>query len=171
MGLVVVILTASVNGYDLIADPVGWVLVIVGLSSLPVSQRGTLQGLATVSLVVSVPVWVPSARADLNLTDSSLAWAASIPEILTVVLLAHALGEVAGSAGDRSARSWLLTVRLLLAVDLLLPPVVLGGGMRTLLLVTAVFSNLSLLLLVVLLFRYSGRPWAVPAQDVIRTGR
>ena len=29
MGLVVVILTASVNGYDLIADPVGWVPVLV----------------------------------------------------------------------------------------------------------------------------------------------
>jgi hypothetical protein len=30
MGLVVVILTTAVNGYDLIADPVGWVPVLGG---------------------------------------------------------------------------------------------------------------------------------------------
>jgi len=62
MGLVVVILTASVNGYDLIADPVGWVLVLVGLSSLGVPQHGTLQTLATLSLVVSLPLWAEPAR-------------------------------------------------------------------------------------------------------------
>ncbi len=174
MGLVVVLLTASVNGYDALPDPIGWVLVLVGLGPLPVPQRGALQALATVSLVVSVAVWVPSAREALNVTDDSLAWAASIPEILTLVVLSHALAEIARSAGDHRARSWLLTTRLLLVVVLLLPPVVLGGGLDSLVVATAVFSNLSLLLLVVLLFCYSARPWALPAADVVvedRKGR
>src|SRR4051812_48060539 len=170
MGLVVVLLTASVHGYDLLADPLGWVLVLVGLSRLSVPQRGTLETLATVSLVVSLPVWVPSARAGLNLTDRSLAWAASIPEILTVILLAHALAGVAGSEGDRSARSWLLTTRLLVVVVLVLPPIVLGGGVDALVVASSVVSDLSLVLLIVLLFCYAGRPWAQPAQDVIGSG-
>jgi hypothetical protein len=171
MGLVVVLLNAPVNGYDLLPDPGGWVLVLIGLSWLAVPQRRTLRTLATVSLVVSVVVWIPSARAELNLADKSLAWAASIPEILTILVLVHALAGAAGSAGDRSARSWLLTMRLLMLVVLLLPPVALGGGVHALVVSTAVVSNLSLVLLVVLLFRYSGRPWAEPAKDVIRSGR
>ena len=171
MGLVVVLLTASVHGYDLLADPVGWVLVLLGLSRLPVVRRGTLHRLAAASLVVSVPVWVPSARAALNLSDKSLAWAASIPEILTVILLAHVLAGAAGSADDRGARSWLLTTRLLMVVVLLLPPIVLGGGLDALVAPTAVVSSLSLVLLIVLLFRYSDRPWARPDAVAARVGR
>ena len=36
MGLVIVLLGATVSGYDLLADPVGWLLVLVGLATLPV---------------------------------------------------------------------------------------------------------------------------------------
>lgn len=163
MGLVVVLLTAAVNGYDVLADPLGWLLVLTGLSRLPLPQHRALRTLATLSLVVSVVVWVPAARDALNVTDDALAWAASIPEILTLVLLSHALAGVARSAGDDRARSWLLTARLLMVVVLLLPPVVLGGGADSLIVATAVVSNLSLLLLIVVLFGYSGRPWALPA--------
>ncbi len=59
MGLVIVLLTASVRGYDLLADPIGWLLVLVGLPTLPVPQRGALQGLATLSLAVSAVAVVP----------------------------------------------------------------------------------------------------------------
>jgi hypothetical protein len=163
MGLVVVLLTAAVNGYDVLPDPLGWLLVLTGLSRLPLPQHRALRTLATLSLVVSVVVWVPAARDALNVTDDALAWAASIPEILTLVLLSHALAGAAGSAGDDRARSWLLTARLLMVVVLLLPPVVLGGGADSLIVATAVVSNLSLLLLIVVLFGYSGRPWALPA--------
>jgi len=62
MGLVIVLLSARVNGYDLLADPLGWVLVLIGLGSVPVPQRGALRALATVSLVVSVVVWFPAVR-------------------------------------------------------------------------------------------------------------
>ncbi|HET6987607.1 MAG TPA: hypothetical protein VFI00_13370 [Kribbella sp.] len=76
MGLVIVLLTVPVHGYDVLADPFGWVLVLVGLASLPVPVRDTLRRLAAVSLVVSVVVWVPAARHVLNVTDLALAWAA-----------------------------------------------------------------------------------------------
>jgi len=160
MGLVIVVLTASVGGYDVLPDPVGWVLVLIGLAQLPVHQRATLQTLASVSLVVSVAVWFPGVRDALNVTDESLAWAAGIPEVLTAIVLAHACAQAAGSAGDSDARRWLLTARTLFVVVLLLPPVVLGGGLDRLDAVAAGVGSLSLLLMVVLLFRYAGRPWA-----------
>ena len=139
MGLVIVLLGATVSGYDLLADPVGWLLVLVGLATLPVPGRGALQALAALSLVVSAVVWFPAARDALNVTDLALAWADGLPELATLVLLTHRLS--------------------------LLPPVVLGGGFDSLDTAVGIVGSLVLLLLIVLLFRYSGRPWAQPAPD------
>jgi hypothetical protein len=164
MGLVVVLLTAAVHGYDLLADPLGWLLVLAGLGALPVPQRRALRALAGLGLVVSVVVWFPAARDALNVTDDALAWAAGLPEVVCVVLLAHALAQRALAAGDGPARRWLLTTRTLLVVVALLPPVVLGGGLDSLVGAAAAVGSLSLLLLVVLLFRYAGRGWALPAE-------
>jgi hypothetical protein len=165
MGLVVVLLTAAVHGYDVLADPLGWLLVLVGLAQVPVPQRGALQALATVSLVVAAGVWFPGIRDSLNVTDDSLAWAASIPELLTVIVLVHALAQAARLDADQQARRWLQTARTLMIVVLVLPPVVLGGGLDSLVGALAVAGSLSLLLVVVLLFRYAARPWALPAPS------
>ncbi len=165
MGLVIVLLGAPVHGYDLLADPVGWLLVLVGLASLPVPARGALQALATLSLVVSVVVWFPAARDPLNVTDLALAWAAGLPELATVILLAHALAQQARVAGDQGARSWLQTARTLLIMVGVLPAVVLGGGFDSLDDALGVTGSLVLLFLIVLLFRYAGRAWALPAAE------
>jgi hypothetical protein len=165
MGLVIVLLTAAVNGYDLLADPVGWLLVLVGLSALPVPQRGALQGLATLSLLVSVVLWFPGVRDALNVTDLALAWAAGLPELVTLIVLAHALAQAALLAADRSAATWLRTARTLLIVVAVLPAVVLGGGFDSWDDALGLVGSLVLLLVVVLLFRYAGRPWTQPMQQ------
>jgi hypothetical protein len=165
MRLVIVLLGATVDGYDLLADPVGWLLVLVGLASLPVPQRGTLQALASLSLAVSVVVWFPAARDSLNVTNLALAWAAGLPELPTVILLAPALAQQARRAGDRAARTWLQTTRMLLLVVAVLPAVVLGGGLDSLDGALGVAGSLVLLLLIVLLFRCAGRAWAEPAAE------
>jgi hypothetical protein len=160
MGLVVVLLTAPVHGYDVLADPFGWVLVLVGLAALPLPARPTLQRLATLTLVVSVPVWLPAIRDSLNITDASLAWAASIPELLTVIALTHCLAQAARGAEDPQARRWLQTSRTLMIVVALLPPIDLGGRLDSLVDAATLVGSLSLVLVIVLLFRYAGRPWA-----------
>jgi hypothetical protein len=162
MGLVVVLLTAPVHGFDLLADPVGWVLVLIGLSALQLPRGDLLVRLATLALLVAVPVWVPMVRDRLNITDPSLAWAASIPELLTVIVLAISLAGAATEAGDPDAARWLRTARTLMIVVALLPPVVLGGGLDSLAGAATVVGSLSLLLVILLLFRYAGRPWAQP---------
>jgi hypothetical protein len=162
MGLVIVLLTVPVAGYDVLADPLGWLLVLAGLSTLPVAERPTLRWLGVISLLVSVVVWVPAARDALNVTDLALAWAAGLPELATVIVLAHVLARTAWAAGDLTARRWLLTARTLLVVTAVLPAVVLGGGFDSWDGALGVVGSLSLLLLVVLLFRYAARPWALP---------
>ena len=63
---------------------------------------------------------------------------------------------------DAVARRWLLTARTLLVVVALLPAVVLGGGFDSWDSALAVSGSLALVLLIVLLFRYASRPWALP---------
>jgi lipopolysaccharide export LptBFGC system permease protein LptF len=120
---------------------------------------------------VSAVVWFPSARDALNVTDLALAWAAGLSELATTILLSHALAQVAGQAGDHAARTWLQTARTLMIVVAVLPAIVLGGGLHSLDSALALTGSLVLLLLVVLLFRYSGRPWALPARGAVPAGR
>jgi len=165
MGLVIVLLTVSAHGYDVLADPIGWALVLVGISSLPVAERSSLRWLAAISLVVSAVVWVPAVRDALNVADLALAWAAGLPELVTAIVLAHVLARAAWTAGDPTARRWLLTARTLLVVAALLPAVVLGGGFDSWDGALGLIGSLCLLLLIVLLFRYASRPWAMPVAS------
>jgi hypothetical protein len=164
MGLVIVALTAPVHRYDLLADPAGWVLVVVGLRALPVSQRSTLLGLAGLAFVVSCVLWVPTAATGLDDADPSLTWAADLPQLATTILLAHALAQQALVAGDRHARRWLRTSRDALVLVTLLPVIVFGGGLDPLVGTTYAVATLALLLLIWLLFRYASRRWAGAAE-------
>jgi hypothetical protein len=160
MGLVVVALTAPSHGYDLLPDPVGWLLVVVGLRALPVPQRGTLLGCAGVALVVSCVLWVPSVPTRLDDIDRSLTWAANLPQLVTTILIAHALAQQALLARDTRARRWLRTARDVLVVVTVLPVVVFGGGLDALVGTTYAVATLALVLLIWLLFAYASRPWA-----------
>lgn len=173
MGLVIVVLTASFQGYDALPDPVGWVLVIVGVRRLAVPQRGSLLAAAGLALLVSAAVWLPIVNDRLQAQDPSLSWAANLPQVATAVLLAHALAQQAFLAEDRKARRWLLTTRTLLAVVALLPVLVFGGGLDALEAGTYVLAGLAMVLLIWLLFSYASRPWAssgVPAATPAERG-
>ena len=162
MGLVIVVITASFHGYDALPNPVGWVLVIVGIRGLDVPQRGSLLAAAGVALVISAVVWPPAVNAGLQDQDPSLPWAVNLPQVATAVMLAHALAQQAFLAEDRKARRWLLTARTLLGVIALLPILVFGGGLDALEGTTYVLATLGMLLLIWLLFSYASRPWAPP---------
>jgi hypothetical protein len=177
MGLVIVLLTAPVHGYDLLPDPLGWLLALTGLRALAVPQRGTMLGLAWLAFAVSCVLWIPSAPTRLDDVDPSLTWAANLPQLVTTIVLAHALAQHALLADDRRARGWLLTSRSVLILVTLLPVVVFGGGLDGLVGATYVAASLALLLLVWLLFAYASRPWAVapvpsdPPSGRLRDGR
>jgi hypothetical protein len=167
MGLVIVLLTAPVHGYDLLPDPLGWLLALTGLRALTCPQRGTLVGLAWLAFAASCVLWVPSVPAHLDDVDQSLTWAANLPQLVTTIVLAHALAQLALLADDAGARRWLLTARTLLVVVTLLPVVVFGGGLDGLVGATYVAASLALLLLVWLLFAYASRPWAGPSSPAV----
>jgi hypothetical protein len=160
MGLVIVLLTAPVHGFDLLPDPLGWLLALTGLRVLAVPQRRALLGLAWVAFAVSCVLWVPTVPTHLDDVDPSLTWSANLPQLATTILLAHALAQRALLAEDSSARRWLLTARSLLVAVTVLPVIVFGGGLEGLVGATYGAASLALLLLVWLLFAYAGRAWA-----------
>lgn len=160
MGLVVVALTAPVHGFDLLANPLGWALLLHGLVRLPALPWGAAaRFLAGLALAVSVVLWYPGVVDALTRADESLVWAADLPQATAVAVLCIGLARLAEDAGDRAARAWLRTAGTLSVATGVLPVVVYGalGTGEALMLVLA---TLALLLVIVLAFRYAGRPWA-----------
>lgn len=165
MGLLIIAALAQVGEHDVLADPVGWVLVLHGLGRLPAAleRRSALRTLGVVALVMSVALWFPEVRDALEDTDESLLWAANLPQLAFVGLLCLALSRAAAAEPPRAR--WLHTAAVLTGVAAVLPPVVLGAGADSLLVVMVVGASLVLLLVIVLFFRYSSRPWAQPEVD------
>ena len=169
MGLVVIAIFARVNGdYDLLPDPVGWLLVLHGLSGLPgtvphLPHRPALRSLGLVALLTSVVLWVPDLARGLESTDESLLWAATLPQIGFVAVLCTALARVSAAADDRSAASWLRTACTLTVAAGVLPIFVYVAD-PALLVPMLLVALLGLVLTIVLLFRYASRPWAISAE-------
>lgn len=120
IGVVVVLLDLVAQGWDLLPDPLGWLLVLVGLSRLR-ERLGTTPLVATaVALPVSVATFVPGlVRTD----EPALAWGLSLPQVLTLVVIALAVGE----AVPERRRALRLCAWLLAGVGVA-PVLVLGGG-------------------------------------------
>ena len=167
MGFVFIALYARLNGYDLYADPVGWVLVLLGVRRLPADTpfRGPLVYAGAVAAAVSVPLWLPSVRDALAAADPSLGWAADLPAFAFTALLCHALAVAAKEAGDVKPAQWLALVRTVVVAVAVLPVLVFGGGISGLADPAALAAQAVYVVLVWLLFSYSGRPWAGAPVD------
>jgi hypothetical protein len=101
MGLVIVFLDVGSNGWDWIADPVGWILVLLGLAPVKELVPGHAGAVAAAwgCLAVSVLTLPP------NSVDSiapALGWLFSLPTVGFCVLLCSALARaVTGSLATR----------------------------------------------------------------------
>jgi hypothetical protein len=169
MGLVIVALQAPVaGGYDALPDPLGWLLVILGVRALPddLPRRDLVVTLAWLAAAVSVPLWFPAVPDAAYDTHPSLGWALNLPQLGFAALLCHSLATRAMEAEDRKAGSWLRLAMAGFVAAAVLPVVVFGGGVGSLQSTMAVGAALVLLTLICLLFAYSARPWAAaPSAD------
>jgi len=159
MGLVIVMLSVNVGGFDLLANWVGWGLVIHALTRLPdtVGSRPVLLGLAGAAGLVDLALWFPAVRGPVVDIDPALSWALTLPQVLFCLLLSWRLSEVTTEPGTRG----LLRVTAgLFAVVALLPTVVLGAEVPALAAPAYVLAGFALLVLVIQLFAYGGRDWA-----------
>ena len=147
MGLVIVFLDVPPTGYDWIADPIGWVLVLLGLAAakeaLP-SYRG-LSITAWVCLAVSVLVWPPSSVATI---DDSLGWVFSLPTLAWCFLVCDSLHD----ALEWERKGTFFWLRNVFVVVALLPLAVYVAGADWLTVPAAVLAVAANVVLVFLLF-------------------
>lgn len=158
MGLVIVVLVAKFAGYDALADPLGWLLVIWGVRRI--AGHANLLAFAVGALLVACAVWFPATQDLLDDSDPSLRWAVNLPQVLFFVLLCHRLGALAGEGGDRRAQAWLRTTMVLNVVLAVAPVLVFAADADDLMASVYAAAGVVVLLQIVLLFTYANRPWA-----------
>jgi hypothetical protein len=144
-GLVLVLLDVSVDGWDVLADPVGWALVLAGV--LPVTELlgGRVALTAVLAFVTSLVVYPPAV---VRAVDPAVGWALSLPHLAFLVVLCLALaGRL--PAYERRFR----VTAVVLAVLGVAPVLVLGGGLLVLAGALAFAAVVTQLYVVYLLFR------------------
>lgn len=154
MGLVIVLLPAYFPAhphpawavYDALPDPIGWALVVAGvwaLSRAPGRARTldltTVQWLAVLGLVVSVPLWFPQINHLLIPkynpgVSLSAQWAASLPQSVFGLALARQIGKTGQLAEPRdtylAGRFGVLTWGFVAMI--VLPAIAYGAGVTAL---------------------------------------
>ena len=158
MGLVIVFLSARFAGYDALADPVGWGLVVAGL--LPLRRTAPLGGtaltLAVLAGLVAVPLVLPAL--DDRLPPSGQ-WGVSLPQTAFCVVLCSSLRALAGRAGAKEAGRFGLLRWVFVGVALG-PVLVYGGGVDALAAPVAVVAVVANVALVYYTFAVSRRSWS-----------
>lgn len=153
MGLVIVFLDIPPDGYDWIADPVGWGLVLLGLvplrDALP-NQRG-LVVTAWVCLLFSVVSWPAGSPATLT---PLLGWLFSLPTLAWCFLVCDAVSDAEGGR----LRQVALVLRAAFAVVAPLPALVLLAGQDWLSTPAEVIILVSNVTLLFVLWSASDRP-------------
>lgn len=184
LGVLLIALTAKLGGYDIYADPVGWLLILAGMTGFaqvepPLPRRTVLRNLALVALAVSTVIWLPDVDDWLRDAEPALAWAANLPKFGFFALLCHCLAEAADASADaktdlkgKVAALWLRTAETVLVFVMVAPILVFGAGWSALSTAAGTAAALVLLMVMLLAFVYAYRPWAIgpePQADVRST--
>lgn len=145
--------------YDALADPLGWLLVLAGL--VPLARTGLQLGAARVAAVlatlVSIPVWLPQVRHEL---DPSGEWALSLPQTVFCFLLAKEIAEQATTNHpDRYVARRFSLLMWAFALVAVAPAVVIGGGLHDFDTATLAFAIVTGIAFIFYLFRVHRRTW------------
>ena len=175
MGLVIVLVPANFphaphpvwQVYDALPDPIGWLLVIVGVRALRPHLDVDVAGwLAWVAFAVSVPLWFPQLNHLLvpeynDAIDVSFQWFLFLPQTAFSLMLARSIGRAGEQQEPRdhfvAGRYGVLTWAF--GALVVLPAVAYGGGVQALEQPTLVGIGLVNVVFVYYLFRVHRRTW------------
>lgn len=158
MGLVLVLIPANFPAnpspewafYDALPDPVGWLMVVLGLRDLRRGSElglGTARMLAVIALLVSIPMWIPQVNHLLVVEHNpdlpeqlarSIQWFLSLPQTLFGLLLAREIGTKGTEVGDRYLATRFGLLCWGFGALVVLPVVAYGGGVDDLVMPTLV---------------------------------
>jgi hypothetical protein len=161
MGLVIVFLRAPFGGYDGLPDPVGWILVLLGIVALRrvLPEPGLLLFFALTAGVISAGIYWPPVS---GVLAPNAEWALSLPQLAFCIMICHVL---AGLTEENTAGRFRL-LRWAFVVLAVAPAVLYGGQVDALAVPIAVGATVADIYLVYLLFKISRK--VVPATDLDR---
>lgn len=170
LGLVIVAIYAKAGDYDLLADPVGWLLVLLGLRVLTerveLALTGVLWTTGVLALLASAALVAPPVREWFEDADPALGWAVDVPALAFCGLLCHTLVPGARAVKEVAAYAWLQWTAIGFGLSVLAPVVVIGGDVEGLRGPAELVTGLAQLSLFVLCLVYAGRTWAgAPGGD------
>lgn len=168
MGLVIVVGAApfpadphpSWEQYDALADPFGWLLVVLGVRTLRSADKtfDASWWAALTAGAVSVPLWIPQLNHHL---DDPSRWALSLPQLVFCFLLTRAAARLAAEQQppDRYVASRFGILTWAFALLAVLPPIAIGGDVEAFDSAVIGFALLVNVVFVYYLFRVHRRPW------------
>ncbi|QWC84223.1 hypothetical protein KLP28_11560 [Nocardioidaceae bacterium] len=166
IGFLVVIADLRADGFDLLPDPIGWVLVVIGLAPLRGRHPGFSVAYGTAIALVPLSLLLLSS---VDLLDGAAARAASLLDTLTTVAVEAGvlLGVAALTARERTRRIALVALAgaalaaVIGAASALFAPVeqtTVSGGSAALLVVVVVAVLVLLLAALLWLYRVGAEP-------------
>lgn len=166
LGWILLALRADVNGFDLYADPLGWLLVMLGVRQLPGAfpSRAALLGLGGIAGTTAVLLWLPSVDAWLRDQEPAVGWAVNLPQFGWLALFCWAAATAARAGGELVPAAWFRTLLAVAVGIVVLPVLVFGAGITALDGLASVLVLLGPVVFVGVLFWYGTRPWADPVQ-------
>ena len=166
LGLVLLALgptDADPGTFDPLPDPLGWVLVLIGLygvgGSLEHRRVPVLRVLGVLALGLSIALVVPDV-ARWFADDPSLGWSADVPRFAFFALLCHELSQSALRAKHTAGASTFSISGLVLLFVLAAPPLAFGAGWEAVGPAGEVAAQVVQIALVVLCFVFAGQEWA-----------
>ena len=174
MGLVIVLIPANFPAnpepewafYDALPDPVGWLLVLLGLRALGRGSSlrlGLVTGLAITAFVISIPLWfpqinhllVPAYNPDLDVSGQ---WFLSLPQNLFGFALAREISRAGQEADDGYLSTRFGLLGWAFAALVVLPVIAYGGGVTALQTPTLVLIGVVSIAFIYYLFASHRRP-------------
>jgi hypothetical protein len=151
MGLVIVVVQARFGGWDALADPLGWLLVIAGVRATRghLRHQGTAFMLALLALLVAVVTYPPSVTDGM---DPAEVWLLNLPQVAFESVLAFDIAEVLPA--DR----WFRPLGWVLVVLGIAPAIVVGSDSDVLAGLTLLAWYVGQLVLLWRLFEVGRRP-------------
>ena len=159
MGLLIVLLDVSVNGYDMVPDALGWVLVFTGVLQLraALDNAGTLLALAALAGAVSVALFFPAV---LDAVPASGQWLLSLPEVAFSIVLCGSVARLV-EHDEPTVASRMRGLRWFFVALAFAPALVYGGRVAALVLPIAVVAVAANVYLVYLVFKVSRKEYAL----------
>ena len=165
IGLLLVLMEARTDaGWDIYPNPLGWLLVLLGLRALirelpDMPLQLTLWYLGGLALLISCALVAPSAEDWLEDAEDAVVWASDLPALAFQAALAHVVAGQALLAGKRSSSLWWRITSIALLIGIVGSMLYLAADFTWLKGVGEI-GYIGALLFIALCLIHGGRKWA-----------